>query len=58
MCASEAVSFTDEEIAQKLGTLCRGLLMTLRAPDDERTAVIPGSDVIMPGSVEDYAAPE
>ena len=58
MCASEAVSFSDEEIAQKLGVICRGLLMTLHAPADERTAVIPGPDVVMSDSVEGYAAPE
>lgn len=58
MCASEAVGFSDEEIAQKLGTICRGLLMTLHAPADERTAVIPGPDVVMPDGIEDYADPE
>ena len=58
MCASEAVGFSDEEIAQKLGVICRGLLMTLHAPTDERTAVIPGPDVVMSGSVEGYADPE
>ena len=58
MCASEAIGFSDEEIAQKLGVICRGLLMTLHAPADERTAVIPGPDVVISGNVEGYATLE
>ena len=53
-----ACFLTDEEIARKLGVICRGLLMTLHAPVDERTAVIPGPDVVMSDSVEGYAVPE
>lgn len=56
LCASEAVSFTDEEVASKLGTMCRGLLMAQRAGADERTAVVPGFNVVMSGSVDDYMA--
>lgn len=54
LCASEAVHFTQTEIAEKLGVLCRGLLITLHAPKDERTQIVPGQDVSLPGSVEDY----
>ncbi|WP_165172898.1 TetR/AcrR family transcriptional regulator [Adlercreutzia sp. ZJ242] len=54
MCASGVVRFTDEEVAERLGMLCRGLLMVLLAPADERTAVIPGPDVAFDGSLENY----
>ena len=54
MCACEAVKFTDEVIAEKFGTLCRSLVITLNMPKDERTKVIPKKDHEMPGSVEDY----
>ncbi|WP_165062117.1 MULTISPECIES: TetR/AcrR family transcriptional regulator [unclassified Adlercreutzia] len=54
MCASEVVKFTDEEVAERLGVLCRGLLMVLHAPADERTSVIPGTDVVFDGNFEDY----
>lgn len=58
LCATEVVSFTDEEVADKLGTICRGLLLALHAPADRRTAIMPGTDVVMPGSVDDYVASE
>lgn len=54
LCASEALRFTQEDISQKLGNLCRGLLMSLKAPRDERTGLIPGVGTVVPGSVEDY----
>ncbi len=54
LCASEVVQMTETEISEKLGTLCRGLLMSLHTPRDERTAILPGRETLMPGSVEDY----
>nr|MDD6335267.1 TetR/AcrR family transcriptional regulator [bacterium] len=54
LCASEVVSFTREEISEKLGSLCRGLLMNLHAPKDPRTAVMPGKDTVIAGSMDDY----
>ncbi|WP_165053736.1 MULTISPECIES: TetR/AcrR family transcriptional regulator [unclassified Adlercreutzia] len=54
MCASEAVRFTDEEVASRLGLLCRGLLMGMSEPANEQTAVMPGPDVVFDGSLENY----
>ena len=54
MCASETLRFSDEDIAQRLGLLCRSLLISLHFPQDERTGIIPNSDIEMPGNVEDY----
>ncbi|MBQ9620990.1 MAG: TetR/AcrR family transcriptional regulator [Atopobiaceae bacterium] len=54
LCATEVVDFTDEEVAEKLGTVCRGLVMALHAPADERTAIVPDEGVVMPGSIDDY----
>ncbi len=57
MCASEAVQFTQQEIAERLGTLCRSLLITLHMPKDERTGIVPGDGISPMGSVEDYMHP-
>ena len=57
MCASGTLKFTDEEIAEKFGTLCRSLLMNLNSPQDERTKIIPQNNFEMPGSVDDYGIP-
>lgn len=57
LCASEAVRFTEQEIAQRLGTLCRSMLIGMHAPADQRTEVIPGAAVVIPGSVEAYMHP-
>lgn len=57
LCASEAVQFTEGEIAEKLGTLCRSLLIALHMPKDERTGIVPGVGISLPGSVEEYMHP-
>ena len=54
LCASEAVVFSEGEIAGRLGALCRSLLITMNMPKDVRTGIVPGSDVTMPGTIEDY----
>lgn len=53
-CASGAVQVTEEAVAEKIGTLCRALVMSLSAPEDPRTAILPGQDTVIPGSVTDY----
>lgn len=55
-CATEVIEFSDDEISERLGVICRGLLMSLHAPKDERVGIIPGADVTMPGSIESYTA--
>ena len=54
VCATGVVRFSNEEIAEKLGTLCRGLLMILHSPKDERTSIVPESGIEIPGTVESY----
>ena len=56
MCASETLKFSDEDIAQKLGLLCRSLLISLGFPQDDRTGVIPQNNFEMPGKIDDYFA--
>lgn len=59
LCATETLRFTQEETAQKLGTLCRGLLMCLKAPKDARTAIVPEVGAVISGGIMDYMkAPE
>ena len=48
MCASETLKFSDAEISESFGTLCRSLLMCLNAPADERTKIVPKTDLKMP----------
>ncbi len=55
LCATGTVRFSEEEIAQKLGSLCRGLLMCLRAPKDARTGIVPGANTVVPGGFNNYA---
>ena len=54
LLASGAVQMTDGEIAGRLGTICRGMLITLRLPEDARTGIMPDKDTVVPGTVEDY----
>lgn len=54
LCASEVVKFSDEELAERFGVLCRSLLMCINAPEDERTRIVPQSNIKIKGSVEDY----
>lgn len=58
LCASGAVRFTEEEIAEKLGMMCRSLLIALHMPADSRTEIVPGKDVAMPGSAASYMHPD
>ncbi len=53
-CAIETARFTEAEIAEKLGTICRGLLISLNYPKDERTGFVPGKDKVIPGSMNEY----
>lgn len=55
LCATETLSFTEEDIAQKLGDLCRGLLMSLKAPKDEHTGLIPSVGTVIPDGLDSYA---
>ena len=57
LSASEMMKFSDEEISERIGTVCRGLVMSLKAPKDERTKIIPKIDTKIPGTVEDYITP-
>ena len=57
MCASEIMQFSDEETAQRFGVLCRSLLMSINSPHDERTGIVPKTDLEMPGTVKDYIRP-
>ena len=45
---------TEEEIGRNLGSVCRGLLMQLKAPKDERIALIPKEEAEQIGSLEEY----
>lgn len=58
LCASEVLRFTDAEISERLGVLCRSMLSALRMPQDDRTKIVPKPWQAMPGSVEDYIAPK
>ena len=59
LCATETLHFAQEDIAQKLGNLCRGLLMVLKAPKDKRTDIVPEVGAAIPGGSMDYTkAPE
>lgn len=54
LCATGTLRFTEEDVSQKLGDLCRGLLMSLKAPKDGRTGMMPGVGTVVSGSVEGY----
>ena len=54
LCASEVMKFSDEDIAEKLGVLCRGLVISIHSPKDERTKIIPNTDRKINGNIEDY----
>ncbi len=41
MIATGACHFTEQEVAELLGSSCRGFLMMIRAPKDKHTAMIP-----------------
>lgn len=51
---NSACVMTDEEISAHLGNVCRGLLMTLKSPKDERTKFVPSQTETNLGNVEDY----
>lgn len=44
--SSSACVMTEQEIALNLGEVCRGLLMQLKAPVDERVKMIPKEDAV------------
>lgn len=54
MVVSSDCFMTEQEISQNLGRLCRGLLMQLKAPEDERTRMIPGEEQRVSGELESY----
>lgn len=45
---------TEEEIGRNLGSVCRGLLMQLKAPKDDRVSLIPKKESEEIGSLEEY----
>ena len=47
-------AMTEEEIVANLGGVCRGLVMQLKAPKDERVSLMPGVGKEAPGNIEDY----
>lgn len=57
LCASEVMRFTEAEISERLGVLCRAMLSALHMPEDARTRIVPKPGQEMPGSIEDYIAP-
>lgn len=54
MFATHSGIMTKEEIMTNLGGVCRGLMMQLHAPDDERIKIIPKDSEEQLGSVEEY----
>ncbi len=56
LCASEVMRFSDEELAERLGTICRALVISLQFPKDERTKIIPKQDLEISGKVEEYVS--
>ena len=48
--------FSDEELAERLGTICRALVISLQFPKDERTKIIPKQDLEISGKVEEYVS--
>ena len=55
LCATKTLCFTEEDVALKLGDLCRGLLMVLKAPKDARTGIVPQVGAVIPGGFDSYA---
>ncbi len=55
LCATGTLHFTEEDISQKLGNICRGLLMVLKAPKDERVDIMPEVGAVIPGGFDNYA---
>lgn len=43
-----------EEISRSLGSVCRGLMMQLKAPEDERVETIPDQNIKELGRIEEY----
>lgn len=54
LCATGTLHFSEEDVAQKLGNLCRGLLMSLKAPKDARTGMMPEVGADISGSLAGY----
>lgn len=47
-------SFTEEELSEHLGSACRGFLLSVLAPEDAHTSLIPASEQIIDGSLRSY----
>lgn len=54
MASAGSIRFEESEIAQLLGSAVRGLVMGVRAPEDDRTAFIPQMDRGPEGGIEEY----
>lgn len=54
MFANSSCVMTEEEIGRALGGVFRGLLMELKAPADERIAMMPSENPVNHGSFEEY----
>jgi len=49
-----ACSFSDEEICSRLGTICRGMLLLLKMPKDDRTDILPQNGDESLGDINSY----
>ncbi len=54
LLATGVCSFTEEERSEHLGNACRGFLLTLLAPEDQRVTLTPREGQEIEGSVESY----
>ncbi|MBQ0134789.1 MAG: hypothetical protein KBS46_06655, partial [Clostridiales bacterium] len=47
-------SFTEEELSEHLGSACRGFLLSVLAPEDAHTSLIPALEQVIDGSLRSY----
>lgn len=54
LLANSSYIMFDEEIGRNLGSVCRGLMMQIKAPKDERVEIIPEQKARDIGKLEEY----
>ena len=54
LTATGVCSFSDKELSRMLGHACRGFLLVLQAPEDDRTGIVPQPGAQIPGDRETY----
>jgi len=54
LSANNSSLYSREEIARNLGSICRGMIMQIKAPKDDRVGVLPSVGNTIPGAIAEY----